>query len=300
MTQVTELGYLTLGVSDIEAWKDFAARVIGLEVVTTDDPKACFLRMDYWHHRISLVEDGSDDLIATGLRVARQTDFKAMVEKLRAAGVEVRIGTQAEAEARHVLEVMMVTDPSGFAVEIFHGPHLQADKPFHPGRRMHGRFKTGGGGLGHVMQSQMAGLEKTYEFYHLLGMDGGVEYKLRPPGAPQAFELLFLNCNERQHTLAFSGPGEKRINHMMFEVENMADVGLAQDVVTQAGVPVIIQAGAHANDQMFSFYFKNPSGFMNEIGWGGRSSLAQSEYYERDSFGHAPVPGSMKGFIVPA
>lgn len=300
MTQVTELGYLTLGVSDLEAWKDFAAHILGLEVVVSDDPSTCFLRMDYWHHRITLVQDASDDLLLSGLRVAGQEEFRAMAAKLKAAGIAVRIGSEAEAEARHVLEVMMISDPNGYALEIFHGPHMQFDKPFYPGRRMHGAFKTGGGGLGHVMQSQTAGLEKTYEFYRLLGMRGGIEYKINMPGAPQPIPLMFLNCNERQHTFAFSGPGEKRINHLMFEVENMADVGLAHDLVVKAGLPIIIQPGSHANDQMFSFYFKNPSGFMNEIGWGGRAALAQSEYYQGDAFGHAPVPGSMKGFMVPA
>ena len=82
--------------------------------------------------------------------------------------------------------------------------------------------------------------------------------------------------------------------------EQIADVGLTHDIVVQSGVPVIIQPGSHANDQMFSFYFKNPSGFMSEVGWGGRPSQAQIEYYEGDSFGHAPVPGSMKAFMVPA
>jgi 2,3-dihydroxybiphenyl 1,2-dioxygenase len=300
MTKVTELGYLTLGVSDIAAWKDFAASTLGLEVVETADPACCFLRLDYWHHRITLVQDGADDLLVTGMRVADQEDFKAMAERLQGAGVAVRAGTTAEAEARHVLEVMMVTDPNGFAVEIFHGPQVQFDKPFHPGRRMHGKFKTGGGGLGHIMQSQTAGLEKTYEFYRLLGMRGGIEYKVNLPGAPGPVPLMFMNCNERQHTFAFSGPAEKRINHLMLEFDTMADVGLTGDVVARAGVPVVIQPGSHANDQMFSFYFKNPSGFMNEVGWGGRPALDQSEYYQSDAYGHAPVPDSMKGFMVPA
>lgn len=300
MTGVTELGYLTLGVSDLEAWKAFASEVLGLEVVPSQEPGTCFLRMDYWHHRITIVRNDADDLLVAGLRVAGQDEFRAMASMLEAADVQVRVGSQAEAEARHVLEVMMLKDPNGFALEIFHGPHVQFDKPFHPGRRMHGRFKTGVGGLGHIMQTQTAGLEKTYAFYRLLGMRGGIEYKLPLPGAPQPVPLMFLNCNERQHTFAFAGPGEKRINHIMFEVENMADVGLAHDLVVRAGLPVIIQPGSHANDQMFSFYFKNPSGFMNEIGWGGRPTQAQSEYYEADAFGHAPVPGSMKGFMVPA
>lgn len=300
MGGVTELGYLTLGVSDLEAWKAFASQVLGLEVVPSLEPDKCYLRMDYWHHRVTLVRDDADDLLVAGLRVAGQDEFRDMASRLDAAGVVFRLGSQAEAEARHVLEVMMLADPNGFAIEIFHGPHVQFDKPFHPGRPMHGRFKTGLGGLGHIMQSQTAGLGTTYEFYRLLGMRGGIEYKMPLPGLPQPVPLMFLNCNERQHTFAFAGPGEKRINHIMFEVENMADVGLAHDLVVRAGLPIIIQPGSHANDQMFSFYFKNPSGFMNEIGWGGRPAQAQSEYYEGDAFGHAPVPGSMKGFMVPA
>jgi Glyoxalase/Bleomycin resistance protein/Dioxygenase superfamily len=111
---------------------------------------------------------------------------------------------------------------------------------------------------------------------------------------------MFLHCNQRQHTLAFGPPAEKRINHLMFEVERMEDVGLAYDLVSQAGIPVVIEPGSHANDQMYSFYFKNPSGFMSEIGWGGREPTGQSEYYQGDSFGHAPVMDNMKGFMVPA
>ncbi len=80
----------------------------------------------------------------------------------------------------------------------------------------------------------------------------------------------------------------------------MEDVGLSYDLVKEAGLPIIIEPGSHANDQMYSFYFKNPSGFMCEIGWGARSAVHQSEYYQRDAFGHSAVPGSMKGFMVPA
>jgi len=300
MASVTELGYLTLGVSDLAAWKGFAGQVLGLEVVDGQTPDRCYLRMDYWHHRITLVEDGSDDLKVTGLRVAGQDEFREMAAQLRDAGIAVTIGSEAEAEARCVLEVMFVTDPNGYAVEIFHGPLVQFDKPFHPGRRRHGPFKTGAGGLGHVMQSTRASLEENYAFYRLLGLRGGIQYKLDVPGAPGPVPLMFMACNDRQHTLAFAGPGEKRVNHIMMEVERMEDVGLTHDLVRHSGLPIIIEPGSHANDQMFSFYFKNPSAFLSEIGWGGRSAVHQSEYYRKDAFGHAPVPGTMKGFMVPA
>ncbi|MCW1384906.1 VOC family protein [Novosphingobium sp. KCTC 2891] len=300
MSEVTELGYVTIGVSDLAAWDQFAAQVLGLEVVPGEDAGTRYLRMDYWHHRITLVEDGADDLMALGLRVAGVLEFREIARRLDAASVPYRIGTPAEAEARKVLEILFLEDPNGYPIELFHGPLVQYDLPFHPGRRMHGGFKTAGGGFGHMMLNRRAEFEAIHAFYALLGLRGGVEYKIMLPGAPGPVELMFLHCNQRQHTLAFGQPAEKRINHLMFEVEQMQDVGLAYDVVRHSGIPVIIEPGSHANDQMYSFYFKNPSGFMNEIGWGGREPTGQSEYYQRDAFGHAPVMENMKGFMIPA
>jgi 2,3-dihydroxyethylbenzene 1,2-dioxygenase len=290
MTQVTELGYLTLGVKDLSGWKSFASEILGLELADSGHAGRCYLRMDYWHHRIVLEENAADDLMVLGFRVAGQDEFREMAKRLQTAGVSVRIGSFEEAYERHVLEVMMLQDPSGYQIEIFHGPQILADKPFHPGRRMHGRFKTGTGGLGHVMIRESVGQERTYEFYKLLGMRGGVEYRIPVPGLNRPADLVFLHCNDRDHTLAFSGPGKKRINHLMFEVENLDDVGLAYETVRKAGIPVGIEPGRHANDQMYSFYFMNPSGFMSEVGWGARASTHQSEYYQRDTFGHQSVP----------
>ncbi|MGB5948343.1 MAG: VOC family protein [Parvibaculum sp.] len=295
MVQVTELGYMGLGVKNLAQWKDFASKILGLEVTDEGESGRCYFRMDYWHHRFIVDEDGTDDLNYLGFRVAGTEEFRQMHRQLTEAGIKVHIGSPEEADERRVLEVMKLNDASGFPIEIFHGPQVQADKPFHPGRRMHGRFKTGDGGLGHLIQRETVGFEKTYEFYRLLGMRGGVEYKIALPGLPRPFELMFLHCNSRDHTLAFGPPGEKRINHLMIEVENFDDVGLAYEVVQQNNIPIAIAPGRHANDHMYSFYFLNPSGWMCEIGWGARAATHQSEYYQRDTYGHEPVLGVMKG-----
>jgi 2,3-dihydroxybiphenyl 1,2-dioxygenase len=300
MVQVTELGYLKLGVKDLSRWKAFAGEVLGVEVADGSRPDRAYLRMDYWHHRVVLEENALDDLMVLGLRVAGQDEFCEIAKRLEGAGVPLRMGSFEEAFERHVLEVMMLEDPSGYAIEIFHGPKVLADKPFYPGRRMHGPFKTGTGGLGHAMIRETVGYEKTYAFYKLLGMRGGVEYRIPVPGLNRPADLVFLHCNDRDHTLAFGGPGKKRINHLMFEVEDFNDVGLAYETVRKAGIPVGIQPGRHSNDQMYSFYFMNPSGFMSEIGWGARSSTHQSEYYQRDISGHEAVPGVVMPNMEPA
>ena len=66
MVQVTELGYMGIGVKDIAAWKDFATTVVGLELVDEGERDRCYLRMDYWHHRLILHEDRADDVLYLG------------------------------------------------------------------------------------------------------------------------------------------------------------------------------------------------------------------------------------------
>lgn len=289
MVTVTELGYIGFGVRNLEEWKQFAARVLGLEVVDEGESDRCYLRMDYWHHRFVLHRDPSDDLMYLGFRVAGEEEFGEMQHQLSEAGVKVRLGSEDEALERHVLQVMMLEDPDGNPLEIFHGPHVQHSKPFHPGRAMHGRFKTDSGGLGHCIIRERDP-QAAYRFYRLLGMRGGVEYKFTI--GKQVISPIFMHCNDRDHSVAFGlGAMEKRFNHVMIEVDNLDDVGLTHEIVRREKIPVRLTLGKHANDHMFSFYFRTPSGWMVEYGSGGRPATHQSEFYYEDTYGHHPEAG---------
>ncbi len=284
MVQVTELGYMGLGVKDLDAWKHFATQIAGMELCDEGEPDRCYLRMDYWHHRLVLHRDSSDDLMYLGFRVAGGEEFREMQRQLADAGIEFRIGSPEEADERRVLEVLKLSDPGGNPVEIFHGPEVDASKPFHPGRRMHGRFKTGAGGMGHCIVREKD-TEAAYRFYRALGMRGGVEYKIR--FGKHVVAPVFMHCNERDHTVAFGlASPERRINHLMIEVDNLDDVGMTYDLVRREKIPVHIVPGKHSNDHMLSFYFRNPSGWMWEYGWGARNATHQSEYYVEDMYGH--------------
>src|SRR5713101_183241 len=294
MVQVTELGYMGLGVKDLEAWKNFATAIVGLELADEGDRDRCYLRMDYWHHRIVLHSDGSDDLAYLGFRVAGAEEFTEMQHQLSEAGIQYRVGSEDEAAERHVREILKLNDPDGTPGEIFHGAEVQPSKPFPPRRRMHGRFQPGAGGLGHCIIRQKD-VDAAYRFYRLLGMRGGIEYKIRI--GKRVVTPIFMHCNERDHTVAFgiAGP-ERRINHLMIEVDNLDDVGLTYDLVRRNKIPVTILPGKHSNDHMYSFYFRNPSGWMLEYGWGARPATHQSEYFVEDMYGHQPEAG---GFGMP-
>lgn len=288
MARITELGYMGLGVKSLSRWKEFAAEVCGFEVVDDGEPKRAYLRMDFWHHRYILDEDGSDDITCLGLRVGGHEEFHEMHKQLADAGVKARIGSEEEAEERHVLEIMKLEDPAGNPIEIFHGPHVQYSKPFHAGRGMYGKFVTGDQGMGHCI-IRNAGMDVTYKFYTLLGMRGAYEYKVKTPDG-NVVKPLFMHCNDRDHTFAFGLGGAKRINHVMIEVDNIDDMAYTYDLVKRMEVPVGITPGKHSNDHQYTFYFMNPSGWLFEYGACGRAATHQSEYYQEDFYGHEPQP----------
>ena len=47
MIQVTELGYMGIGVKDLDAWKHFATSIVGFELADEGESDRCYLRMDY-------------------------------------------------------------------------------------------------------------------------------------------------------------------------------------------------------------------------------------------------------------
>ena len=76
MVQVTELGYMGIGVKDLDEWKNFATKVVGLELADDGERDRCYLRMDYWHHRIVMHSDPSDDLHVSRLSRRRRRGIR--------------------------------------------------------------------------------------------------------------------------------------------------------------------------------------------------------------------------------
>lgn len=272
---VTELGYLGLGVSDLAAWRAFATEILGMEFA--EDEAGARLRMDYWRQRIVLQPGADDDLLFAGLRLSGPDTFWAMQRQLTDLGVAFKVASAAEAEERHVLELLRLEDPAGVPLELFHGPEVNVHAPFRPGRGMHGRFVTGDEGLGHIVIRDRGIVESERFYREALGMSGGVEVRFQMGG--HRVELSFMHCNSREHTVAFGVPNvTKRLQHFMVEVDSLDDVGLAYERARQMKIPIIMDLGRHGNDKMVSFYMQTPSGFLCEYGWGSGSSFAQTEY----------------------
>ena len=293
MEGITQLGYLGLSVSDINAWEHFATHTLGLQVSERGDDGSLFLRMDEYHHRFLVHPTGKDDLAYIGWEVKDEHALRAMAEQLTASGIEVKKGTQAEAEARRVVDLLTFKDPSGIASEIFYGPLMTFNLPFQSPRPISG-FEGGTLGLGHMVVV-MDDFDRSLHFYRdVLGMrlSDFVQVE-RPPG--HKMRLAFFHCNPRHHTLAFYATPQppKRLNHFMLQAKTLDDVGATYYLCQDQGVPIARSLGRHTNDHMVSFYLRTPSGFEVEYGWGGRvvdDSTWQVQLHTAGSmWGHRPV-----------
>ncbi len=270
MASITQLGYLGIGVSDINAWEEFSTQTLGLQMSDKEDDGTLLLRLDDYHHRFLIHPTGQDDVTYLGWEVTGTHELRAMEQQLRAAGIEVQHGTHEEAAARRVVELITYKDPSGIPSEIFYGPLMAFNRPFQSPRPLSG-FVGAEQGLGHMVIT-MDDFDQSVEFYRdVLGMRISDYVQLTRPSGEEV-QLAFFHCNPRHHTIAFFGRPNppKRLNHFMLQVQSMDDVGSTYHLCQDKGIPIARSLGRHTNDHMVSFYMNSPSGFEVEYGWGAR------------------------------
>lgn len=285
---VAGLGYIILDVSDLDAWLTIVTKVFGMQVRERADG-GVDLRLDDFHHRMTLHPSSTDQLRAVGWEMATEEELAALVAHLRGSGIEVTQCDEATRNDRKVRILYSFHEPhTGVRAELFYGP-LVDNLAFVPSRGIAG-YKTRNMGLGHVV-FHVADVDAATDFYReklgfnisdYIGWDG--------------IEAVFLHCNPRHHTMAlmncFNGIQPHAFNHIMFEALSFDDVGYAYDVVRDLGIPIFMEMGKHSNDHMQSFYIRTPSGFCIEYGFGGREIDEDWEIRSYDQpmlFGHRMV-----------
>jgi 2,3-dihydroxybiphenyl 1,2-dioxygenase len=273
MERVTQLGYLGIGVSDVDAWKRFAAHTLGLQAHDPDSDGTLFLKMDEYHHRFALHANGHDDVDFVGWEVADEHALNAIRGQLEEAGVALAAGSADLAAQRRVVDLIVFDDPDGVRTEVFYGPLVNYDRPFASPRAISG-FETGTQGLGHIVLA-VEDVERSIHFYRdVLGMriSDFVQTSRMAPAGSASRRMAFFHCNPRHHSVAFLGASIKpRLRHFMLQTQSLDDVGSTYTLCQDEGVPVNRTLGRHTNDHMVSFYMESPSGFEVEYGWGART-----------------------------
>ncbi|MGD9933191.1 MAG: VOC family protein [Dehalococcoidia bacterium] len=285
MSAVTQLGYLGISVKDLDSWRGYATSMLGLEEAGRDPDGTMLLGMDGHHNRFQFRGDGADDLAHIGWETDSAASLAEIAARLEGAGVAVRQGTKELAERRHVSDLVAFNDPDGNAVELFRGPETVD--------RGETRFHADDLGLGHLVLF-VQDLERTMDFY-----TGLLGFRVSDYVNAGRNKLGFLHCNPRHHSIAFGQfpAAKQRIHHFMLQTKEIDPVGCAYDEANTGAAPLVTTLGRHSNDEMVSFYMRNPSGFAVEYGWGAReiddSCWTVQEYARGTIWGHKPVTDSI-------
>lgn len=261
--RITSLGYLRIESPEAKEWATFGTEVLGM--ATTEDPlgrpDVVSLTNDDRPGRLTVVEGPTNRLLCAGWEVPSAEELATAVAELRAAGVTVTEATPEQRQTAQVRDLAWFTDPAGLTHELFYG-QLVLPGSFLPGRAMSG-FVTGSQGLGHIVLVVPDLAESLAFFRDVLGFRVSDEIDMAGGRA------IFFHVNTRHHSLAILClPGMRGLHHLMLQVGDVDDVGVAHDLCADRGIPLAMTIGRHTNDRMLSFYVRSPSGFEIEYGWG--------------------------------
>lgn len=274
---VTQLGYLGFSVSNMDAWKEFATEVLGVQVNGNTEDGTMYLRTDSYHHRFEIIPTGADDIAFHGWEVKDAAALDQLASQVRAYGIEVTKGTPEEIARRMVVDLFHFKDPDGLHTEVYYGARLDHTAFVSP-RGVKG-FNADRLGLGHMVL--MVKDAKEYVKFYTEVMGAKLSDYINMSFGEMKMTLTFMHVNPRHHSLAIgqSRPGApgKRINHFMLEVNDMDDVGYARGLFERRAIPVG-NFGRHTNDKMFSFYGETPSGFNVEYGFNGLQILDEENW----------------------
>ncbi len=282
---IRSLGYMRIDATDMAAWREYGLKVLGMVEGSGSIPGALYLRMDDFPARLVIVPSDRDHLACSGWETADAAALQDVRDRLTANGIEFREGTAEEIADRRVAELIVFADPDGNVLEAFHGVALQHRRVVSPYGHS---FVTGEQGLGHVVLTTTDDAKALAFYRDVLGFRLRDSMRLPPQvvGRQEGEEpawLRFFGCNPRHHSLAFLPiPNSTGIVHLMVEVPEADDVGLAHDRALRKKVPMSATLGRHVNDLMLSFYMKTPGGFDIEFGCEGRQ-VDDDDWIARES-----------------
>jgi len=255
------LGYVGLRATSLDDWVAYGTRFLGMQLAERG-ASSLALRMDDRQQRLVVTADGGEGLDFLGFEVGERHAIDRLAARLERHGFRVERGSQSLADRRFVEDLIVFADPAGNRIEVFYGQDT-AVEAFKPGRPISG-FRTGPLGMGHVVLTTSHFDEMVAFYRDVLGFQLS-DYFNKP------IQIHFFHLNARHHTLGLLRWPTDGVHHLMIEVNYLDDVGQAYDIAQLDADLVAQTLGRHINDHVLSFYTRNPSNFMTEYGWGGRS-----------------------------
>ncbi|HEY1118979.1 MAG TPA: VOC family protein, partial [Acidimicrobiales bacterium] len=166
MIDIKSMGYVRVSSTDLDQWRTFAGKVLGLAEGRGPNAEHQYYRIDAVSARLVVVPGEVDQLDCVGWEVADHRALQEVREHLQKAGVDFAEGTRQELDERRVQELVRFSDPFDNVFEIFHGITYEARPVVTP---YAATFVTGDQGMGHIVLPVTDDVEALRFYTDVLG-----------------------------------------------------------------------------------------------------------------------------------
>ena len=264
-----KLGYVALGVTDIEASRHFYCDLLGLELTGSGPEGELFLRCSGDHHNIILYPSARAGLRRVAFQVESEADLDRLTQLARDEGLNHVEVDKADCEVlRQGRSIRFVEPITGAPLEFF--ARQQSDLTFTSTVADIQR-------LGHVVMMTPA-YEQAVDFF-LKRMNFRCSDAIGE-------RVCFMRCfpNPLHHSFGIGRGPSRGLHHINFMVSHIDDIGKALWRMQNNGVEIVYGPGRHPPSDSVFLYFSDPDGITCEYSFG------MEEFPEQDARAPRSLP----------
>jgi len=245
MPKVFQLGYVELGVGNIEATSRHYTNVLGMSVVEAGNGNTAYLSLGQDHHNIALVASAQRGVRLIGLQLIPGITPKDLQAELSDLGLCSTVKTDARPGVAELLEVEA---PGNSIVQLY----TEMTMP-NPGFEKSGVAPVK---LGHTTFANREAA-KVLKFYtEALGF-----YKTDWYGDM----ITFLSCNQDHHVVSYVNAPFDKLHHIAFELRDNTQHFVIADQMMKKDVKLEWGPSRHPQGHNIAAYHYDPDRMLIEF-----------------------------------
>ncbi len=248
------LGHVVLNVTDVARSAAFYEEIMGLQRVPSLHENLALFRCSDRHQDLVLVQASTPGLKRIGWQMESPKALAAVREALSGLGLPIITISNEERKTFGLGEAFRSVEPTTGTVFEFYVDVDAADRPFEPSHTKITR-------LGHIVIYSAERLAtERFLIDHL-----NFRVSDRVDGM-----VTFMRCfpNPLHHSFGVGQAAQPGLNHVMFMVSEIDDIGRALNRVKANGVPIVFGPGRHPPSGSVFLYFLDPDGMTVEYSFG--------------------------------
>ena len=257
MIRYNKLGYVALGVTDLEKSIAYYQDIVGLQLNAEEDGMAYFSCSDD-HHNLVLYKNATPGLQRIAWEVESDAELDRAAAHLKSHGIAVYELPPSDCAALHQHRTLRFEEPNaGICCELYSQQHKRGSNYQATVSKI--------ARLGHVVVSFPDWPAAVTFFQDVMNF--------KPSDFVDGF-VAFMRCfpNPYHHTFGIGnaklGGGKACLHHVNFMVTDMDDIGRALNRMPKNDVPVVFGPGRHPPSGSIFYYFLDPDGMTVEYSYG--------------------------------